>query len=198
MPPQKAPSKRPSLLDPRLVKALKDPTRAMILNAMSQRPASATQLGRAWEIPASNLHYHVGVLLDLNCIEEVYREKKRAAEEIFYRATVQHYFNTEAWMEVPEDDRLGLAVGVVKLMVNDLDEGIHAETVCADDVVLSRHPMKLDAAGYMEAQAIMEAAEDEILEVRERATKRLIRSGEKPRITKVSLIQVETPDAKLT
>jgi Bacterial regulatory protein, arsR family. len=187
----------PSLLDHRLVKALQDPTRAYILNVMTQRPASSTELAREMGREAPGVAYHVKKLLEFDCIEEVRREPRRAATEIFYRATIRHYFDAEAWAAVPVDDRLGIAMGILLLISGDLDEAIKAQTICAPDVLVSRNPMKLDTAGWMEVRAVLETAGETLIEIRERAAKRLAKSDDLPRIAKVTLMQVETPGAKL-
>lgn len=196
-PPQAAKKpKPPSLLDERLITALNHPTRAYALNVMTQRAASSTELAREIGEEPTLLAYHFDQLVKLGCIEEVTTRKRRGATERFYRATVRHYFDADAWAAVPDKDRLGLVMGVLRLISSDLDESLRAGTVNAPDLHLSRTPMKLDGKGWKEVVTLLEETLEKLLQIRERAAERMAETGEKPRIAKVALIQLETPHEK--
>lgn len=186
-------AKTPALIDARLVEALRDQTRGLILNALTQRAASATEIAREIGVEPSKLRYHFDKLLKLGCIEEVFTKQKRGGTERFYRATVRHYFDADVWKDVPEGDRLPAVMGVLGLISHDIGESIQAGTITADDVYLARTPMKLDGQGWLELAELFDGILDDLLSIRERAAVRLADSGEKPRMAKVTMIQVETP-----
>lgn len=191
-----AKAKEPSLLDKRLITALNHPTRAYALNVLTQRPASATELAQEIGEEPTLVAYHFDQLVKLGCIEEVTTRKRRGATERFYRATVRHYFDADAWATVPDKDRLRITMDVLRLVSSDLDESLKAGTVDAPDRHLSRTPMKLDEAGWTEILALLEATLEELLTIRDRAAKRMLKSGEKPRVAKVSIVHLETPKEK--
>ncbi len=192
----KAKPKAPALLDKRLITALNHPTRAYVLNVLTQRPASSTELAREIEEEPTSVAYHFEQLVKLGCIEEVSTKKRRGATEHFYRATVRHYFDAQAWAAVPDKDRFGIVMGVLRLVSGDLDEALKAGTVGASDLHISRTPMKLDNAGWTEVIVLLEATLEALIAIRERAATRMAKSGETHRIAKVSLMHLETPDAK--
>jgi len=186
----------PELLDGRLIEALKHPTRAHVLNVLTQRVASATEVAREMDEEPSALIYHFRTLEKLECIEEVRKKKRRGATERFYRATVRHFFDRDAWGSVPMEERLGIVLNVVGLISGDVGEAVRAETLTNPDLHISRTVMELDTAGWAEVLDLLEAALEELLEIRGRAAKRMSESGEKPRIGKATLLHFETPDGK--
>lgn len=188
-------TKKPALVDEKLVEALSHPKRAHALNILTQRPASATELAREVGETPSGLAYHVKKLLSLGCIEPVEERKVRSATEVLYRATVRHYFDADAWKAVPNSKRLRLTMNVLRLISKDVNDALEAETADATERHLSRTYLKLDSAGWMEILFLLEATLEEVLTIRERATTRMAKSDEKSRSASVSIMHFEIPDA---
>ncbi|HEV7771551.1 MAG TPA: winged helix-turn-helix domain-containing protein [Solirubrobacterales bacterium] len=184
----------PTLLNQKLVAALKDPTRAHILNLLTQKIATAGELADEVGVRPQHAHYHLTELKKLDCVEVAHEEKRGSLTTHYYRATVRHYFDTQSWTAIPEDERWGLTMSVLARVSSDLDESIRAETVHADDRHLSRTIMDLDQTGWIEVVVLLESTLEGLLDIRARAATRLAKSGEIPRSTKVSLIHFETPD----
>jgi DNA-binding transcriptional ArsR family regulator len=67
------------------IMALNHPLRRQILRSVKQGEiASATALCQRFEMPRSNVAYHVKVLADLNVLKLVRSRKVRGARELFY------------------------------------------------------------------------------------------------------------------
>jgi hypothetical protein len=183
-----------TLLDQRLVKALKHPLRAHVLNVLTQRAAGGTTLARELNEPPQKVLYHLEQLMKYGCIEPVDSVRKGGGVEVLYRATVRHFFDAAAWADVPDMDKLDMVMGVLPLVSEDLEEARIAETFVRPDIHLSRTPARLDAAGWAEVQVLLGTTLDELLKIRDRATTRMLKSDEKPRIAKIHLTHIETPD----
>jgi DNA-binding transcriptional ArsR family regulator len=79
------------------IMALNHPLRRQILRTFKQEEvASATALCQRFEMPLSNVSYHVKVLVELNVLELAGTRKVRGAKERFYRVTP----SPEEWIRV--------------------------------------------------------------------------------------------------
>lgn len=185
--------KKPKLFDERLVTALSHETRAHALAVFTERPASTTELAKELGESVNAVWHHVDKLLKLGCIELVETKRRRGAHEHFYRATVRHFFDAEAWETVPKQERLTITMGVLRLIAGDVDEAIQAQTVDALDRHLSRTLMNLDSEGWAEANALLGETLEKLLEIREKATMRMAKTGEKPIRASVSLMHFLLP-----
>ncbi len=187
---------RPTLIDGRLAAALNHSTRAHALTVLTQRVASPKEVSDELGLDVSLVSYHFDKLVDLDCIELVDTKKRRGATEHFYRATIRHYFDPDAWGAVPEDDRLGIVMGILRTVSGDLTEGLQAGTVHADDNHLSRTFLLLDQAGWDRVVSLLAATLEELLTIRAEATKRMSESREKPIAASVSILHFELPTRK--
>ncbi len=80
------------------ITALNHPLRRRILRTFRQEEvASATALCQRFEMPLSNVSYHVKVLVELNVLKLVHTRKVRGAKERFYRAILD---GQEEWVRV--------------------------------------------------------------------------------------------------
>jgi DNA-binding transcriptional ArsR family regulator len=87
------------------IMALNHPLRRQILRAVRQgEVASATALCQRFEMPRSNVSYHVKVLVDLNVLRLVRTRKVRGAKELFYSVA----FDGQAeWVRAVLEDTRG-------------------------------------------------------------------------------------------
>jgi DNA-binding transcriptional ArsR family regulator len=84
------------------IMALNHPLRRQILRAVEEGGlASATALCQRFEIPRSNVSYHVKVLVDLNVLKLVRTRKVRGAKERFYRVVTD---GQAEWVRVVLED----------------------------------------------------------------------------------------------
>lgn len=136
------------------------------------RPTSTKEVADALEIGVNTAWYHVDKLHQLGCIKEAFRKKRGGAEECFYEATCEHYFDADAWEEVPSSRRSGFVMRILRLISSDLDIAVKSKTLEAADSHLSRIPMDLDAKGRKEAYAVLGKAMKQLLAIRRRCVAR--------------------------
>jgi predicted ArsR family transcriptional regulator len=184
---------KPKLVDERLVAAFSHETRAHAMGVLAVRPASTKELATELRQSVSAVWYHVNKLLELGCIELVESKKRRGAMEHFYRATVPHFFDDEAWASIPKKNRLAVTMGILRLISGDLDEAVKADALTADDNHLSRSLLNLDRQGWTEAAVLLNETLEHLLEIREHATLRMAESGERSLRASVSIMQFELP-----
>jgi DNA-binding transcriptional ArsR family regulator len=87
------------------IMALNHPLRRQILRTV--RPgevASATALCQRFELPRSNVSYHVKVLVDLNVLKLVRTRKVRGTQELFYGVAFE---GRAQWVQTVLDDTRG-------------------------------------------------------------------------------------------
>lgn len=184
---------QPRLVDERLVAALSHETRAHALAVFTERPASTKEIAGELKKSVSAVWYHVDKLVKLGCIELVRSEKRRGAMEHFYRATVRHFFNADAWEQVPKSERLAITMGILRLIAGDLDEAIQAETADAVDRHLSRTQLILDAGGWQETIDLLAETLERLLLIREKSAMRRAGTDENAIRASVSIMQFELP-----
>ncbi len=84
------------------IMALNHPLRRQILRTVQPgEVASATALCQRFEMPRSNVSYHVKVLVDLNVLKLVRTRKVRGAKELFYGAA---FDGQTEWVRVVLED----------------------------------------------------------------------------------------------
>ncbi len=88
------------------IMALNHPLRRQVLRVVEEGgTASATELCQRFELPLSNVSYHVKVMVDLGVLELVRTRKVRGARERFYRVASDRQ---ASWVRVVlEDTRRG-------------------------------------------------------------------------------------------
>jgi DNA-binding transcriptional ArsR family regulator len=98
----------------KLEKGLANPNRADILAKLNECPNSAVDIGRELGLPRQTVNYHIGYLLDLDCIEEIDQvQGKRGALKKIYRAIETMYIGPETWRELPLHARNGISLNIV-------------------------------------------------------------------------------------
>lgn len=87
------------------IMALNHPLRRQILRSVKPGEiASATALGQRFELPRSNVAYHVKVLVDMDVLKLVRIRKVRGAKELFYSVS----FDGQAeWVRAVLEDTRG-------------------------------------------------------------------------------------------
>ncbi len=80
---------RRTVSDPKVVKAMFDPVREVVLDLLLERAATVTELAEALRRPKSTVAHHVGVLFDADLVRVVRTRRVRAIEERFYGRTAR-------------------------------------------------------------------------------------------------------------
>jgi len=179
--------------DQRLVKALRHEARAYALTVLTHREASPKELAADLGMSVNHMAYHIKQLVKLECAELVRTVKRRNADEHFYKATVQHFFDPEEWKQVPEHDRLKMRVDLIKEVSGEAS--VAAKAMCLDTVDnhMSRTPMRIDQQGWKELSVYLDEALERVLKIREEAALRLGKSSEDWIEARVALIQFAMP-----
>ncbi len=87
------------------IMALNHPLRRQILRTIKPREvASATALCRLFELPRSNVSYHVNVLVELDVLKLVRTRKVRGTEELFYGVAFE---GRAEWVQTVLEDTRG-------------------------------------------------------------------------------------------
>lgn len=181
----------PTLVDPRLLRALANPIRVHILDILSEGPSSPTRMTRRMENVSLNLvSHHVKVLRDLGCIELIDTVHKRGAREHIYRTKERQFFSAEEWEAIEPKSRQPITSILLRMVSEDmgrsLSEGKFDELA---DNHLSRSPIELDRAGWSEVVASLARALDEVLEAHAKSAERAYESGEELMVARVVMMQ---------
>jgi DNA-binding transcriptional ArsR family regulator len=182
---------RPQLIDERVLKAQSHPTRAHILNILSEGPSSPAQMQRRMENVSLNLVcHHVKVLREVGLIELVDIKHHGGRKEHIYRATQRQYFDLEEWLQIDPKLRQPLITTILSQISEDTARAmVEGKFTELPDSHLSRAPIELDADGWKEVVDILEAALDGVLEAHARSVERSQQSGEALMPARVMIMQ---------
>lgn len=93
---------RPEAIDQQLVRALSHPLRVRILEILSERVASPSEVADELGVEVSHVAYHTRTLDGCGCLELVGTAQRRGATEHYYRAAPRSYLS---WMPLALDER---------------------------------------------------------------------------------------------
>jgi DNA-binding transcriptional ArsR family regulator len=100
-----AAEERQTTVDVNVLKALGHPLRQRILQALSDREASPSQVAKEIDEPLSNVSYHFKILVKCEAVALVRTEPVRGALEHFYRATMLPALSAPEWESLPQGMR---------------------------------------------------------------------------------------------
>jgi DNA-binding transcriptional ArsR family regulator len=140
------------------VRALADPLRLRLVEALVANELSVAELARAARTPVTRLYHHVDLLLEAGLIEVTRRVPRRGTEERFYRAMAREYRMDGSLLDM-EAQRGNTAESLVRLSrsvlggaLEDLSEGIREGRVApgkrGKGVVLQEQHLTLSAKGF--------------------------------------------------
>lgn len=95
----------PANVDARVIKALGHPLRQKILQALTERVASPSEVAKEIDEPLSNVSYHFKILVQCEAVELVRTRPVRGALEHFYRATMRSRLSGSEWETLPQQMR---------------------------------------------------------------------------------------------
>jgi predicted ArsR family transcriptional regulator len=192
----------PNLVNPALVKALAHATRVHAMSVLSTRASSSREVAGELKLPPNNVAYHFEILERLGCIELAY--ERPAADgrvrEFFYRATTRPYFDEEAWNRLSDNEKLKVAIPVIRLISEDVKEAMATCTFFdPDDNHLTRTPMVVDKEGWDEQKAVLAKTLDELLAIEERVAERREQNKDMETMpTRVAIMHFRYPETEGT
>jgi len=162
-------------LESTLAAVLAHPVRVKVFVALAERPASATQLMHAFGLTdVGHVSYHIKKLKELGMVEEVDSRPVRGSTERFYRAMRRPFVGDEEWAELSQDRREALTRYVLQLHVTDVALAVDSGTFDQRlDRCLLRHPMRVDAEGFAELNALEAEGYERRLEIQTKSAERL-------------------------
>ena len=117
------------------MRALADPLRFRMVEALVAHELSVAELARTLDTPVTRLYHHVTLLLEAGLIEEAGRVRRRGVEERIYRATAREFRMDGSLLDM-EAESGGSVESLVKLSrsvlgsaLNELTEGIRQGAV---------------------------------------------------------------------
>ena len=172
-------SLRPKGVDELVVFVVQHPIRVDALQILNEREASATDIARMIGEDMKKVGNHVKALADHGCIELVRTEKKRGAEEHFYRASLRPFIGDAEWAQLSPEARHEISALMFQAIVA---EALAAFRTGKFDSRLDRHvswqPLKLDEQGWGELMQELNESLERIEAIRVGAEERLTESGE--------------------
>lgn len=189
-------TRRVDFISPQLAAAMSHPTRVAAMGVLTERDASPRELAEEIGEPLNNVTYHVNQLRELGCIELVRTERARGGRvlEHFYRTTQRPYFDEDAWEVLSAKERLGVIWSIAQMISKDITAAITSGTFFAeDDKHITRSPMKVDQAGWLEISELLNRTTKELIDIEGRVADR-VADGEPARIdAKVEILQFRSP-----
>lgn len=180
------------LYDSRMAKALINPLRARVLSILDERPASPSRIADELGLPVANVAYHVKILHQLDCIEQIEARPVRGAIEHVYRGKRRLVVEPEQWKVLPTTARHALGVKFAQVTQRDLMAALQGEAFeQRPDPHLTHTPLILDERGWENVRAILVDTLDRVLAEETAAAQRMSEShADEPRIrTRVTLMQ---------
>jgi DNA-binding transcriptional ArsR family regulator len=142
------------------IRALADPLRFRLVEALVARELSVAGLAQALDTPVTRLYHHVTLLLEAGLIEEAGRVRRRGVEERIYRAVAREFrmdgslldMETEGGQSV--ESLVKLSRSVLGSALEELTEGIRQGTVQPErpgkGVILQDRALELPPAALAE------------------------------------------------
>jgi DNA-binding transcriptional ArsR family regulator len=166
-----------TLENPAIVRALAHPLRAKMLYVLQDREASPKELSRHFDVPLSNVAYHIQILRKMKLIRLVRKTPRRGAVEHHYVADQVVSMYIEAWSQTPAPIK---EIAVAQWLE---DVGGYVTQAAAtggfnrDNAHLSRSRPVLDEEGWDLVAAKMDETLAFVDQVEKESTERLKRSN---------------------
>jgi hypothetical protein len=168
-------SKKGLSLEATLTAVLSHHVRVRCFVALSERPASATQLMHAWGLPEVGLvSYHIDILKKLGIVEEVDSRPVRGSTERFYKATTRPMATDEEFERMSLEERDSFTKYILQLHVTDaalaVDQGTFDRR---SNRAIIRLPMHVDEEGFAEMAAEEQRTLENRMEIEARSAARM-------------------------
>jgi DNA-binding transcriptional ArsR family regulator len=144
-------------VDKRLLVALGDPARQLVLTVLSGRAATAAQIAEELDLPEAEVAAHLDVLLENDAIEP--------GEGGSYRATIRPFLDDAHWAQLPVETRRALFAQNLRQIVE------HLTAALADDgfddlrTHVSLMRMDLDRQGWDAVADLLAETLERVMEI---------------------------------
>jgi DNA-binding transcriptional ArsR family regulator len=185
--------------DVRVIKALGNPLRWRMLEALNAGEASPAQLARRFGEPVNLVAYHMGILEKAGGVELVRTEPRRGSTEHYYRAIMRPTFTDREWARLPLDTRRTVLEGEVKKIVRDVRAAAASTGLDHPKAHVSWTALDLDREGIDEVAELLAGVVGELLEIQARAAGRRAEAGEgkrAPLATEVAILHFERQERR--
>lgn len=188
----------PTLMSPVLAVAMSHPTRVGALSILLERAATPKEIATELEERASNVGYHLKVLVGLGCIELISAEPAGGGRvvEHTYQAVERAYFDAGAWDQLGSSEKLDIAVTLMRVISDEISVAMSQGTFFdPDDNHISRSPMRTDMEGWEEVTAFLDGTLNGLFEIQDRIDERCANDEERETFPiKVEIIQFRSPE----
>lgn len=183
--------------DQQLIRALNHPLRVEILRVLSEQVASPNIVSKVLRKPLGDVSYHMKVLLDCDCVEEVRQGQVRGATEHFYRAKPSSSLGSLNWQKIPPAVKRDLSSmsldSFVVRVVSAVERGAFEED---NRSLFSWHPIAVDARGRQELHEFLEEVVAGFKVIADKSRRRLGEEDGFPLLVAVAAIEAQTePEA---
>lgn len=145
-------------VDDRLVKALTHPLRWQILEVLNRGVSSPREIAAELDAKLGDVGYHVRRLHDLGVIELVRTEQRRGAIKHFYKANTRAMLDNDHWARLPQSARRQVTGQTLDKIWGHVRRAIKLRGFDRDDVHVSCTTLELDARGYTDMVALVDAS----------------------------------------
>lgn len=184
-------------MDRQLVRALLNPMRIRILDAVAESPASTRQLADRLGEGLSVVSYHVGVLRETGCVQPVQAEQENPGDELTYELTPPATPTRRLPPRQATPSVLGHpSAAALRTIVKRGTDGLETGTLSGGPGDhLSCVSIVLDQQGWQEVSAAIGSALDRVSVAHEESTKRLSDTDEEGISATVAVASFESPRA---
>jgi DNA-binding transcriptional ArsR family regulator len=178
--------------NPALVQALAHPLRAKMLSVMQEQQASPKELAAHFDVPLSNVAYHIQVLRKLKLIQLVKKTPRRGAVEHHYRVTHPPEIDDAAWSHTPSVIQEHMLAAVLEDVGGDVTKAAATGGFNRRNAHLTRTNVMLDEKAWDVLAARLMELLDLVDELEEESSKRLKQANREGDPTELVLMLFET------
>lgn len=188
--------------DATLAEALRHPLRVRILEVLNESemaPVDFVKGGYAdfyfgHRPDISHIAYHFRELADFGCLEPVAWRKARGSVATTYRGTARGEIGDEAWAELPDEEKRGIARATAQGLFARIDGAFIADTFLRPGHRLSWAMMQLDERGWEDIGDILALAFHSLGAAGDDSKARLIETGEQGLTATAAILLFGSPD----
>jgi predicted transcriptional regulator len=144
-----------------------------------ERAGSPKEVGERLNISTSTASHHIKKLKDLNLVELLEEKEVGGTIQHIYRAVVRPIVATEEWEKLSITQRQCYSIWILRMVLADASRSFNARLFDTHpERHLSRTPMVVDGPGMVEANAILDQALDDLIQVEANSAARMVGSGD--------------------
>jgi DNA-binding transcriptional ArsR family regulator len=162
---------------PEIARVYAHPIRMQSLRILNERVASPVEIARELDLPVNSVAYHIRVLADAGCVEQVSQRQRRGATEHFYRATTIPMFTDDQFVELPVSIRRRVFGQVISDLFDHVAAASEQDGFDDPETHASWTPMHLDDKGWDDVTKLLANVVDKLPAIEARAAARIAKAG---------------------